>query len=117
MGQGLRSMCVRSEALDTRLGANFTLLFLLVSEILFLTLRYDATTLEQQASGWVVLVGASPQFLRLATPMIVATLLFSGKPLWEAVRTPRIHQSDSRRLLFLTGHFLGVSETSWESGG
>jgi exosortase E/protease (VPEID-CTERM system) len=62
------------------------LAILLILEILTLTTRFDTERLGGVHSVWAVLIGWSPQYLRLATSIVLAILLVAGARLIAIVR-------------------------------
>jgi exosortase E/protease (VPEID-CTERM system) len=69
-----------------RYRPQLALMGLLLAEVLYLTISFDTQPLEKAPSIWTVLVGLSPQYLRLAIAIAVVTLLPHGK--WLTAATP-----------------------------
>jgi len=80
----------------TRIG----LLTILVGEILYLTIRFDAQGLVNTASPWLRLVAWSPQYLRLAITISVIFLLLHTRRLSAGVLPQRPAMSPRVRLAF-----------------
>src|SRR6476620_3804525 len=51
------------------------LIALLVSELVYLTIRFDTQALDRASSPWLHLVAWSPQYLRLAITVAVTALV------------------------------------------
>src|SRR5215470_12611514 len=81
------------------------LLALLIGELLYLTISFDTQMLEKAPSIWTVLIGWSPQYLRLAIAIAAVMLLPGGK--WLATAPPSRSGADAlSRLPFLGLHAL-----------
>src|SRR5262245_26064845 len=79
---------------------------LLLAEVLYLTISFDTQALEKAPSIWTVLVGWSPQYLRLAIAIAVVMLLPGRKWLMAAAPVSRRGGDTASRLPFLAFHAL-----------
>ena len=81
-----------------------TLIVLLVIELLYLTIRFDAGSVDRTSSIWTEVVGWSPHYLRLAITITGVTLLFSGRRLLTAIADRRLPAPRSTSLVYLAIH-------------
>ena len=82
---------------------------LLIAEVLYLTISFDTQTLEKAPSIWTVVIGWSPQYLRLAIAIAVVMLLPGGKWLMKATPVSRVGGDTQSRLPFLVFHAFALS--------
>ena len=80
------------------------LLVLLVIELLYLTIRFDAGSVDRQSSIWTEVVGWSPHYLRLAITITGVTLLLSGRRLLTAIADHRLRARGSSSLVYFAIH-------------
>jgi len=88
-----------------RYPSRLALIGLLIAEVLYLTITFDTQMLEKASSIWTVLIGWSPQYLRLAIAIAVVMLLPGAKWLMGGTPGSRIGGgSIQSRLPFLVFH-------------
>ena len=87
-----------------RYRPQLALMALLLVEVLYLTISFDTQALEKAPSIWTVLVGWSPQYLRLAIAIAVVMLLPGRKWLREVTPVTRVGGDTRARLPFLAFH-------------
>src|SRR5438034_2447754 len=79
----LPSVIVRSSAAApsgiSRYVFEVALAALLVAELLYLTVTFDTQVLDNLDTRWARFLNWAPQYLRLASTIVVVTLLFSTK--------------------------------------
>jgi exosortase E/protease (VPEID-CTERM system) len=84
--------------------SQFSLIALLVAELLYLTVRFDSQVLDQAASPWLRALAWSPQYLRVAITVSVVLLLFRGaRRTWTPIFGPAT-ASRAERLVWLMAH-------------
>lgn len=76
----------RAELGISRYWLELGLVCVLLSELLYLTVRFDTQILDHADSGWARFLGWAPQYLRLGSTIAIVTLLFSGRDLLRALR-------------------------------
>jgi len=80
------------------------LIALLVSELVYLTIRFDTQALDRASSPWLHLVAWSPQYLRLAIAAAIALLALRNSRLGVSSPPRSPAASASSRIAWLAVH-------------
>ncbi len=87
---------------------------LLIGEVLLVTLRFDAGTLQGQSGWWAELLRESHLLLHLIIAAAAATLLVGGAALWDEIRRlPVTPLSLRTAAMLLFGHFAALAAFTW----
>src|SRR5262245_9528564 len=89
---------------------------LLLAEVLYLTISFDTQALEKAPSIWTVLIGWSPQYLRLAIAIAVVMLLPGRKWLTKVTPASGVGSDTPTRLPFLAFHAVAFLLFAWLTG-
>src|SRR5262249_47968302 len=80
-----------------------------LTELLYLTFTFDTQILDTVDSGWARFLGRSPQYLRLASTVVVVVLLFSGNALLRGLgRLDSQNARNQLRTTYLAVHVIAL---------
>jgi len=116
-----RTLTARQARLISVLPAIVGAGVLLAAELLYLTFRFDTQGLVRSDSGYALILGWAPQYLRLATTIAVLTIVFAGSDLLKGLGSVAVPDNHRWRVAPLAVHaiflttFTALSASLFES--
>src|SRR5262245_1657172 len=90
-------------------SAQAGLFVLLIAELIGLSLAFDTQSLDTVPSLWGHVLNWAPQYLRAGITIVIVTLLFSGRELWNEATDGSAFQYRGRAVPALIIHFAALA--------